>query len=112
MSKSAALVAALLVVLVVAGCDGGPPPGADAEPGAGGVPASTGSGSPPTSDSGVPEPVDDPLVVVGHATRPQLRLTAAEAAELVSRRGTGDVVSTVRAVERDPDAVGVVPLSR
>ena len=49
--------------------------------------------------------------MVAHATRPQLDLTAAEAAALVARRGTPGVASTVRAVERDPSAVGVVPSS-
>ncbi len=50
-------------------------------------------------------------MVIAHATRPQLRLTAQQAAELVARRGTAGVVGSVRAVERDPAAVGVVPLS-
>jgi poly-gamma-glutamate synthesis protein (capsule biosynthesis protein) len=49
--------------------------------------------------------------VVGHATRPQLRLSSAEAADLVARRGSAGVVGSVGAVERRPDAVGVVPLS-
>ena len=35
-----------------------------------------------------PSVEDDPLVVVAHATRPQLRLTAEQAADLVARRGT------------------------
>jgi poly-gamma-glutamate synthesis protein (capsule biosynthesis protein) len=54
--------------------------------------------------------VDDPLVVVGHATRPRLDLTAAEAADYLARAGDGDVVTSVPDVENDPDAVGVVPL--
>ena len=57
-------------------------------------------------------PAADPLVVVTHATRPRLHLSTAQAADLVARRGTAGVAGTVRAVERDPAAVGVVPLSR
>jgi hypothetical protein len=105
-----AVLAALPAALLLAGCDDAPsPPGAAAStPGVG--PASPGQSPPPTTL--VAEPVDDPLVVVAHATRPQLRLTAAEAADLVGRRGSAGVVRTVHAVERDPSVVGVVPLSR
>ena len=56
------------------------------------------------------QPVDDALVVVSHATRPRLDLTAAEAAGYLARAGHGDVVTSVADVESAPDAVGVVPL--
>ena len=56
------------------------------------------------------------MVVVGHATRPQLdldpatfrRLADGRLLEVEGRR----VVAGVRAVERDPDAIAVVPLDR
>jgi poly-gamma-glutamate synthesis protein (capsule biosynthesis protein) len=48
--------------------------------------------------------------VVGHATRPPLHLTAAEAADYVARAGDGEVLTTVADVQADPEAVGVVPL--
>jgi len=70
------------------------------------VPPST----PATVEPAAPVPTDDPLVVVAPATRPQLRLTARQAADLVDRRGTGDVAGTVaEVVERG--VPGVVPLS-
>ena len=50
-------------------------------------------------------------MVISHASRPQLRLTTQQAADLVARRGAPGVARSVRAVERDPAAVGVVPLS-
>jgi poly-gamma-glutamate synthesis protein (capsule biosynthesis protein) len=96
------LVGSLAALLLVAACDDATAPRAEPLPSAG----------PRTTAPASQAPAVDPLVVVGHATRPGLRLTAAEAADLVARRGTAGVVRTVRAVERDPDAVGVVPLSR
>jgi poly-gamma-glutamate synthesis protein (capsule biosynthesis protein) len=65
----------------------------------------------PTVDPTTSAGEDDPLVVIAHATRPQLRLTTQEAADLVARRGTPGVARSVRAVERYPAANGVVPLS-
>jgi len=104
-----ARVALMGVVLVLAGCDAAPSPGAEPEPSAA-PPASTGSPAAPAAPS-APSGSDDALVVVTHATRPQLRLTAEEAAALVARRGTTGVASTVRDVEQDPSAVGVVASS-
>jgi poly-gamma-glutamate capsule biosynthesis protein CapA/YwtB (metallophosphatase superfamily) len=99
-----ALVTALVTALALAACDQSAPPGAD--------PSTDPSrpSSAPAATSAVPQPVDDPLVVVGHATRPQLDLTAAEVADHLARAGDGDVVTTVAEVESDPGAVGVVPL--
>jgi poly-gamma-glutamate capsule biosynthesis protein CapA/YwtB (metallophosphatase superfamily) len=106
---TAALVT-LLAVLAAAGCDGAGPDQAD-------HPSTVASresraGTPTPHSTPVPAPAADPLVVVTHADRPLLRLDAAQAADLVARRGTAGVVGTVRAVERDPAAVGVLPLSR
>ncbi|HEX5086731.1 MAG TPA: CapA family protein [Nocardioides sp.] len=69
------------------------------------------SPAPPSTSPSAAVAADDPLVVVTHATRPRLRLTSAEAADLVARRGSGGVVGSVRAVERHPGAIGVVGLS-
>jgi poly-gamma-glutamate synthesis protein (capsule biosynthesis protein) len=96
------LVGSLTALLLVAACDDATAPRAEPQS----------SADPRTTAPASQAPADDPLVVVGHASRPGLRLTAAEAADLVARRGMTGVVRTVRAVERDPDAVGVVPLSR
>jgi hypothetical protein len=93
----------LLATLATAGCDGAEQDRAD--PPSTVAPRETSSGSPTA-------PAADPLVVVTHATRPRLRLSAAQAADLVARRGTAGVAGTVRAVERHQEAVGVVPLSR
>jgi hypothetical protein len=101
---SLAAVPMLVLVLALGACEDATPSRVEPVPGSG--PGST-AVAPVT-----PVPADDPLVVVSHAGRPQLRLTAQEAADLVARRGTGGVVRTVRAVQRTPGAVGVVPLSR
>jgi poly-gamma-glutamate synthesis protein (capsule biosynthesis protein) len=75
--------------------------------------------STPTQEAS-PEPVE-PLVVVGHATRPRLDLTAAEARRLTSGRATRwrgrRVVSgvatkdAISAVEQDVRTLAVVPLA-
>ena len=99
------------VGVLLAGCDGS---ATNADPGASPTRPTTSAPAPvpaPTTSSLTPSVEDDPLVVIAHATRPQLRLTAEQAADLVARRGTDGVASSVRAVERDPAAVGVVPLS-
>jgi poly-gamma-glutamate capsule biosynthesis protein CapA/YwtB (metallophosphatase superfamily) len=103
---TAALVT-LLATLAAAGCDGAEQDRAD--PPSTVAPRESSSGSPTATT--VPAPAADPLVVVTHATRPRLHLNAKQAADLVARRGTAGVAGTVRAVERDPAAVGVVPLS-
>lgn len=92
---------ALGVTLALASCDdsAAPPPAGPSRPTASAAPAPA------------PPAVDDPLVVVGHATRPPLHLTSAELAAHLARAGRGEVVTTVAEVEADPDAVGVVPLS-
>ena len=95
--------------MLLAGCDASstnPDPAASPTQAPTSAPTST-----PTADP-APQGEDDPLVVIAHASRPQLRLTAQRAADLVARRGTAGVARSVRAVERDPAAVGVVPLSR
>ena len=60
-----------------------------------------------------PEPE---LVVVGHATRPQLVLDKRTARRLISGRLDTyrglRVVGSLKAVERDPDAITVVPVHR
>jgi hypothetical protein len=74
------------------------------------------AGSPTPTGTAESEPVDPPeeLVVVGHATRPQLRLTQRAADRLLSgevrRYRDLRVVQGVRAVERDPGAIAVIPL--
>ena len=115
MDRRPALALATLAVLL-AGCDsareeadqGSSPtvPTSSASPS---TPAPTPA---PTSEPAAPSGGDDPLVVVAHATRPQLRLTAQQAADLVARRGTTGVARSVGAVERDPGLLGVVPLSK
>ncbi len=101
-----ALLAALVAVLLLGACDDEAAPVTTPSS----SPRSTSAAPTPVQPTSAPEQPEDPLVVVTHATRPQLRLTAAEAADLVGRRGGAGVVSSVRAVEHDPDAVGVVPL--
>jgi hypothetical protein len=81
------------------------------------------SAPPPSPSSPSADPPDvvvpvipPPMAVVGHATRPRLdiskrtlrRLVAGELDEVKGRR----VVAGILAVERDPNAVAVVPLSR
>jgi poly-gamma-glutamate capsule biosynthesis protein CapA/YwtB (metallophosphatase superfamily) len=74
------------------------------------------AGSPTPTGTAESEPVDPPeeLVVVGHATRPQLRLTQRAADRLLSgevrRYRDLRVVRGVRAVERDPGAIAVIPI--
>jgi poly-gamma-glutamate capsule biosynthesis protein CapA/YwtB (metallophosphatase superfamily) len=101
------VVGVALLALITACTDGG----ADADP----------PPSPPTSSDAVPPStqIPDPepeLAIVGHATRPQLRLDAAIAGRIIDgdlRRYRGlRVVNGLRAVERDPDAIAVVPLER
>jgi hypothetical protein len=106
MRGRAGVVGTLAAALLLAACDGDPSAREPAPtPG-------TLEQTNPTPSTTAPSPAPDPLVVVTHATRPALRLTAVEAADLVARRGSVGVAATVRAVERDPDAVGVVPLSK
>jgi poly-gamma-glutamate capsule biosynthesis protein CapA/YwtB (metallophosphatase superfamily) len=97
--------------MLVAGCDGS---STSADPAPSPTGATTGVPAPapqPTVDPPTSPDPDDPLVVIAHATRPQLRLTAQQASDLVARRGTAGVARSVRAVERDPAKLGVVPLS-
>ena len=101
----------LLAALLLAACDDDAAPESVPSPDPTLSPTVPGPSTPTATAEPTDDPADDPLVVVTHATRPQLRLTAAEAADLMARRGTADVAQSVRAVERDPDAVGVVPLS-
>ena len=114
MDRWPALVLATVVVLL-AGCDDSPESaGPDPSPTRATTSATgPGPGAERDADRSPPPPSaeGDPLVVIAHATRPQLRLTGQEAADLVARRGTPGVARSVRAVERDPAAVGVVPLS-
>ena len=77
------------------------------------APSSTPNVDPPETTAPA---VATPMAVVGHATRPQLEISRATLRRLVS--GALDevdgrrVVAGIRAVERDPDAVAVVPLDR
>jgi poly-gamma-glutamate capsule biosynthesis protein CapA/YwtB (metallophosphatase superfamily) len=112
MDRRAALALAT-AALLLAGCDEA---GTSDGPAAAPTRATTTTSAPPpdpapTADPPTTSGEDDSLVVITHATRPQLRLTAQQASDLVARRGTAGVVRSVRAVERDPAAVGVVPLS-
>ncbi len=109
------LLAAALPLALGAACGG------DDDPVDGG--SSPDAGSPtPTGNTGntgntetTPDALPEEQVVVGHATRPQLRLTQRAADRLFSgevRRWQGlRVVAGVRAVERDPGAIAVVPLA-
>ncbi len=103
------------VAMLLAGCDEPATDADPADPAASPTGPATSAPAPepaPSADPPTPSGEDDPLVVIAHATRPQLRLTAQQAADLVARRGTPGVARSVRAVERDPAAVGVVPLSQ
>ena len=99
------------VAMLLAACDES---ATNADPAASPTRSTTSAPAPapaPTADPAAPSDEDDPLVVISHASRPQLRLTTQQAADLVARRGAPGVARSVRAVERDPAAVGVVPLS-
>ncbi|WP_322937196.1 CapA family protein [Nocardioides bizhenqiangii] len=86
----------------------------DDDPVQGGSSPDAGSASPTATD---PPPASDEqeLAVVGHATRPQLRLTQRAADRLLGgevRRWRGlRVAQDVRAVERDPGTIAVVPVA-
>jgi poly-gamma-glutamate capsule biosynthesis protein CapA/YwtB (metallophosphatase superfamily) len=97
---------ALGAVLSVSACDRSASPAAE--------PPSTDPPRPSSTVTPAPtrEPEPEPLVVVSHATRQLMRLTAAEAADYLARAERGELPTTVEAVERDPDAVGVVPLGQ
>ena len=100
-------VSAVLVLALLSSC------AEDVDPVQGGSSPEAGPPKPTgAATTTAPPPAD--LVVVGHATRPQLRLSRAEADRLLAgeaRRWRGlRVVRTVRAVERDPGAVAVVPI--
>jgi poly-gamma-glutamate capsule biosynthesis protein CapA/YwtB (metallophosphatase superfamily) len=87
----------------------------DEEPDAGPTERPDGSTSP--TDPPVVESEPEPeLVVVGHATRPQLDLDRRTARRIIDGRLDRyrglRVVDTLRAVERDPDAIAVVSLDR
>lgn len=118
--------ALVLAALLLAGCtDGASEPGAPASPGtspeAAGDP-STDPSTDPSADPSTEPPAepDEELVVVGHATQPQLRLSRGTSARLASgevtrwrgRRvvATGPVARRLRAVERDPGTLAVVPV--
>src|SRR6188508_204164 len=99
------------VAMLLAACDES---ATNADPAASPARSTTSAPAPapaPTADPSAPSDEDDPLVVISHASRAQLRLTTHEAADLVARRGAPGVARGVRAVERDPATVGVVPLS-
>jgi hypothetical protein len=108
MDRPAVLLVALATGLVLTACSGAGEPVSHPSATVATRPQETAA---PAVQPSTGAPADDPLVVVAHATRPQLRLTSAEAADLVARRGSAGVVDSVEAVERRPDAVGVVPLS-
>ncbi|RHW27427.1 CapA family protein [Nocardioides immobilis] len=101
-------------LILVAGCTA-----EDDDPVQGGSSPAAG----PPSPSGMIATSPDDLAVVGHATRPQLRLTRRAADRLLEgqvRRWRGlrvlvggegdDAERAVRAVERDPRTIAVVPL--
>lgn len=79
----------------------------------GSVPLSPGPSSRASASQPSPAATAE-LVVIGHATRPQLRLSRRAAQRLVAgdlTRWRGrHVVSGRASVERDPDAIAVVPL--
>lgn len=106
MRGRAVLLGGLAAALLLSACDEASP---EADPSPSISPTDSVPPAPPGTPA--PAPAPDPLVVITHATRPQLRLSRDEAEAVVVRRGTDAVLSSVRAVERDPDAVGVVPLS-
>ena len=109
------LLAMLLAVLLDAGCSGPPPTSApERSEGVEGSPRPAGT---PTSRA---VPRDPELVVIGHATRPQLDLTFRQLARLAGGRverwrglrvlARRPPAAAISAVERDPDALAVVPL--
>ncbi|MDQ4054327.1 MAG: CapA family protein [Actinomycetota bacterium] len=93
------------LVLSLAACTDGE---ADADP-----PSSPPASSAETTPPERPEP---DRVIVGHATRPQLDLTARVAKRIIEGRIASfrghPVAVGLRAVRRDPDAIAVVPLHR
>ncbi|MDN4160797.1 CapA family protein [Nocardioides abyssi] len=120
MRPGRALVSAgVLAAVLLAGCtDGASEPVPAAEPG--GQPTTSAG---PEDEQPEPEPEREPepeLVVVGHASEPPLRLSSSTSARLVGgevtrwrgRRvvATGPVERRLRAVERDPGTVAVVPV--
>lgn len=107
-----------LAGVLLAGCtDGASEPGEPASPGTSPEAAAEPSADPSADPSTEP---DEELVVVGHATEPQLRLSRSTSTRLVSgevtrwrgRRvvATGPVARRLRAVERDPGTLAVVPV--
>jgi poly-gamma-glutamate synthesis protein (capsule biosynthesis protein) len=70
----------------------------------------------PSPSSGTSHESGRQLAIVGHATRPQLDLSAKDARRILAGRLTTyqglRVVSGLAAVERNPDAIAVVPLER
>jgi poly-gamma-glutamate synthesis protein (capsule biosynthesis protein) len=105
------LLVAALPLLLAAACSGDDDPVEGGSSPEAGRPTPT--GTVPSEPQGRQEPPEE-LVVVGHATRPQLRLTRRAADRLLSGevRHYRDlrVVPGVRAVERDPGAIAVVPI--
>lgn len=103
------LVAALTLALAAA-CSGDD----DDDPVTGGSSPEAGSPTPTRTEQSEPEDPPEELVVVGHATRPQLRLTQRAVDRLLSgevrRYRDLRVVTGVRAVERDPGAIAVIPI--
>ncbi|WP_182524865.1 CapA family protein [Nocardioides dongkuii] len=102
-AAGAGLAAAL--VLAAAACTS---PASEGDPEPAPAPRTRPAAPPATA---APEP---DLAVVGHATRPQLALTRAAYRRLVAgdldRWRGREVVAGIRAVERDPGAIAVVPL--
>jgi poly-gamma-glutamate capsule biosynthesis protein CapA/YwtB (metallophosphatase superfamily) len=81
------------------------------------APPSESSESPSVGQPNIVVPVaPPPMALVGHATRPQLDIDKRTWRRLVSGKldqvGGRRVVAGIRAVERDPDAIAVVPLDR
>ena len=106
------LLVAGLILASTAACSVG-----DDDPVEGGSSPDAGSASPTPTETPVAseEDEDEERVVVGHATRPQLRLSRRAADRLLDgevRRWRGlRVAKSVRAVERDPGTIAVVPLA-
>jgi poly-gamma-glutamate synthesis protein (capsule biosynthesis protein) len=112
--RGSALFVCCLSALLLAACTAEPdrPEPAQPEPG-----APTVSSDPSASPKLPPSPQ---LVVVGHATLPQLELTAREAGRLTSGRVSrwrgfkvvhgAPARQAIRAVERDPGMLAVVPV--
>lgn len=112
-----ALVVGAVVLMSLAACAGGGP-AADPPPSSPSPPASApaASASPASPASPVSDPPEPELAIVGHATRPQLELSTRAAERIIAgdldRFRGRHVVAGMHAVERDPEAIAVVPLDQ